>query len=431
MGSSRGGQIDVAKPIVVDRSFVSYELSCSSEIRRYFSSRAMFVSYDADVSLAPSALLLIPLLSSLAPIAWALGADINLPCIDVRFLRALGEIRQSFRRLYPDGDWSGEVRADQIVDTSPSYQGTGNAILFSGGVDSVTSVVLHKEEKPRLVTVWGADLGLAQHHLWDQVSAANRTFARNKSVEISFIKTNFRTFFNSYRLNATSPQRFSNWYSGFQQGLGLVGLCAPLSYIAELGSIYIPSTHTADFGRPWGSHPEIDNNVRWGSTKAIHDGYEMSRQTKLQVLAKHIREEDSRLPLRVCWGKGANCSRCGKCCITMAGLALEGLDPNNHGFRFSSGTLPYFRRQLETGRFQVSDTALWLLMEIQTRSVTRPYRLKVDGVDEFFTWLQSADVRALKEKSEHSVSKAVKALIETTPEPIGRAFRKVMGHPFP
>ena len=84
--SSRAGQINVAKPVLLDRSVVSYELSCSSEMSRYFSSQRMFVSYDADVSLVPNALLLIPLLSTLAPIAWALGADINAPCIDVGFL---------------------------------------------------------------------------------------------------------------------------------------------------------------------------------------------------------------------------------------------------------------------------------------------------------------------------------------------------------
>ena len=308
MTLSRGGRIDVASPILRDRYTVSYDVSCTREMQKYFSGRGMFITYDADITLVPNALLLIPLLSSLAPIAWALGADVSAHSIDAGFLRALGKIKESFRRLHPGANWTGDVFGDEVVDTSASYEGRGRAILFSGGVDSVTSVVVHREEKPRLVTVWGADLGLAQQRRWEQVSAANWKFAQARSLNISFIKTNFRTFFNSYRLKPRYADHFPNWYSAFQQGLGLAGLCAPLSYLHDLGSIYVPSTHTADFAPPWGSHPEIDNRVGWASTKAVHDGYGLSRQKKLKLLASYIRAEDPHLPLRVCWGRGENCS---------------------------------------------------------------------------------------------------------------------------
>src|SRR4026208_1488815 len=72
-----GGRIDVARPVLVDRYTVSYDLTCTRELQKYFSGRGMFITYDADISIVPNALLLIPLLSSLAPIAWALGADVS------------------------------------------------------------------------------------------------------------------------------------------------------------------------------------------------------------------------------------------------------------------------------------------------------------------------------------------------------------------
>ena len=162
---------------------------------------------------------------------------------------SLDEIKLSFRRLYPAGDWSGEIRADQIVDTSRSYQGSKDAVLFSGGVDSVTSVVLHKEKKPRLVTVWGADLGLAQHRLWDQVSAANRTFTRNKSVEIRSSKRTSELF--SIRIGSTRSHRNASrtGIRGFNKDWVLWDSVLRSLTWMELGTIYIPSTHTADFGR--------------------------------------------------------------------------------------------------------------------------------------------------------------------------------------
>lgn len=144
--SSFPGQIKVARPVLVDHRTVRYELNCASPVRKYFSSRSMFATYDADLSDVPDAILLIPLLSTVAPIAWVLGAELHVPCIDVVFFEALSKIKQSFRLLYPGIDSSGEVRGDQIVDSSRTYQGSGHAVLFSGGIDSVTSFVVHKQK---------------------------------------------------------------------------------------------------------------------------------------------------------------------------------------------------------------------------------------------------------------------------------------------
>jgi hypothetical protein len=431
MPTSHAPRIDVAAPAVENKTKVRYGLTCDAGMREYFSSERMFVTYDVDVSNVPEHLLLIPLLSTLAPISWSLGAELRVPSIDKAFLDALGQIREAFRRLHPASSWGGEISADRIVDHGQAAARGNSAILFSGGVDSVISFVAHRQENPRLVTVWGADLGLSQRRDWEKVSTSNRTFAHSRSVDISFIETNFRTFFNSYKLEAGFPQRFPNWYSGYQQGLGLVGLCAPLSHVHALRRIYIPSTHTASFDRSWGSHPEIDNHIRWASTRTIHDGYELSRQKKLRLLAKYIREEGHRVPLRVCWAHGTNCSRCEKCCITMLGLALEGLDPNDHGFRFSSATLSHIRGRLEKGRFALSDSLVWLFTEIQTDDASRPDKLAVHGLDEFLGWLRGISLQNLQEKSRRSPRKTVRRFLENQPEPIGRSLRRVIGHPFP
>ena len=201
----------------------------------------------------------------------------------------------------------------------------------------------------RLVSVWGADVGLGRPREWEKVAEANRQFARERSLGLSLVKTNFRTFFNHYKLRERFFPMFPNWYSAVQQGLGLVGLCAPLSCVHRLSRIRIPSTHSEESAMPWGSHPSIDGEIRWGSTDVVHDGYDLSRQMKLALLAAYIREHDPELQLRVCWGRGRNFGSCAKCCLTMIGLAIEGLDPNRHGFRIDPGVLSFIRAQLEDG----------------------------------------------------------------------------------
>ena len=115
----------------------------------------------------------------------------------------------------------------------------------------------------------------------------------------------------------------------------------------------------------------------------------------------------------------------------MIGLALEGLDPNDHGFRFSSETLPRIRKQLEHGRFNMSDTLVWILTEIQKQTLPRSDMLKVHGLEEFLSWLQGGSIERFKKKSQRSLRKAVKGFLEKRPEPIGRSLRKTLGHPFP
>lgn len=428
---TRAAQIAVS--VQVDGSTVRYELRASRPIDTYFSSEKMFVTYDVDLTGVPEAFLLIPGLSTLAPIAWILGAELHTPMVDTIFLESLQRVRRSLQHLYPTIHWGGKVQAAAVVNSGDTYLRGKEALLFSGGVDSLASFVSHRHAKPRLVSVWGADVGLGLPHEWKHVVASNREFAISRSLDLSLIKTNFRTFFNHYKLRARFFGAFPNWYSAAQQGLGLVGLGAPLSYVHGLARIRIPSTHTVESVEPWGSHPAIDNEVRWASTQVLHEGYHLSRQMKLGVIAEYIRHHDARLPFRVCWGRGRNCSRCTKCCLTMVGLALEGLDPNHHGFRFDAAVLSFIRAQLEGGFMALSNLHVWMWTEMQQKAATRT-RLDLDGLDEFFTWLRGVSIPSCQAKFKANTSRPramVVRYLKTRSEPVGRWIRKGLGHSFP
>jgi len=416
-----------------DGSTLRYELRASRPIDRYFSPEKMFVTYDLDLAGVPESILLIPGLSTLAPIAWILDAELHTTTVDTTFLESLQRVRGSLRHLYPTIHWGGDVRADAVVTTGDTYLRGKEALLFSGGVDSLASFVSRRHAKPRLISVWGADVGLGHPDEWQHVVASNREFAARRSLDLSLLKTNFRTFFNHYMLRARFFGVFPNWYSAVQQGLGLVGLGAPLSYVHGLTRIRIPSTHTTGSVGPWGSHPAIDNEVGWASTQVLHDGYDLSRQMKLRVIAEHIRSHDVRLQFRVCWGRGRNCSRCTKCCLTMIGLVLEGLDPNHHGFRFDASVLSFIRAQLEGGFMALSNLAVWLWAEIQQKVATRK-PLELDGLDEFFTWLGGVSIPDCQTKFKANTRRPrarMMRYLETRSEPVGRWIRKALRHPFP
>jgi hypothetical protein len=420
----------VDDPVLVGGRTVRYAVRPSGSIARYFPDQAMVATYDIEIEAVPPPILLVPLVATVAPIAWALGADLRVPVADAVFLESLTAVGRGFERVHPAVDWGGRVRAEEVVDCREAPRGEGMALLFRCGVDSLASFLIHRSENPRLVSVWGADIGLRQRRAWEHVAAANREFAQRRSVPISFIETNFRTFFNHHKLRARFFGGFSNWYSAAQQGLGLTALCAPPSWVHGLGHVVIPSTHRADAGISWGSHPEIDANVRWASTRVLHDGAQLSRQEKLGIVADYLGNEDRRLDLRVCWGRESNCSRCAKCCLTMVGLALPGLDPNNHGLRFDADTPAQIRVALERGRMPLSDTAVSYWREIQ-QEIARPGRPRVQGLEDFFAWLERLSLPECQSRNRGHPLASVRRFLDTRPEPAGRFIRVALGDPFP
>jgi hypothetical protein len=117
----------------------------------------------------------------------------------------------------------------------------------------------------------------------------------------------------------------------------------------------------------------------------------------------------------------------------MVGLALEGLDPNHHGFRFDASVLSFIRAQLEGGFMALSNLAVWLWTEIQQNVTTRK-PLELDGLDEFFTWLVGIsipDCQAKFRANSRRPRASVMRFLETRSEPLGRSIRKALRHPFP
>ena len=135
------------------------------------------VAYSPDVGGIPEALLNVPFVATLAPIAWVLGAELRVPVVDATFFESLRRVRESLRALHPGLAWDGEVHPETVVDCRGTYSSEGEAILFSGGVDSLASFVMHRDAKPRLVAVWGADVGLGARPQWERVAGGMRAFA--------------------------------------------------------------------------------------------------------------------------------------------------------------------------------------------------------------------------------------------------------------
>lgn len=366
---------------------LTIKIDCSENIKKYFLTDYAYVEYDQDMTNIGKSILYIPVISNIITMAWAVGADIYVEELDKTFIDSLSKIKHVFEKWHPQFSFSTNLFVDKVI--SNQFNGEGCGILFSGGVDAVTSYIRHKDKNPDLFMSWDMTLPVKEF--------SNRSKTQLKNICI--IKTNMQQVLHQKLLR--KEFKVGEWNESISHALRLLGLCAPLT-TKGIGTVYIAASFTADFDEPWGSHPLIDNNLAWANVKVIHDGYELTRHDKIKYIAKY---PEYLSDLRVCNNhkdyKNYNCCRCEKCSRTITALILEGIDPRNYNFNIDpKKILGYIKDCWVKGIFAGGEHSIFFWIDIQNHI---PEKLNDDiyGSKEFFTWLREFDFSNYKMSKLH------------------------------
>ena len=419
---SKTKYIKIEKPKILKNRILLSKLYLSRSLKKYFRSRFFFAEYDKDIQNVSTSILEIPVISNILPLAWAEGANIYVEELDKRYSESLNRIKLVMKGWYPKLSFSTDINVEEIVSNSSTSEGNELGLLFSGGIDSTSSYIRHKNKKPNLIMVWGADIPLDRKEFWMGVKKKYKKFANQENMKISFIKTNMRQFMNEKLLTIKfgSYLTASDWWGALHHGVGLLGLCAPIAVSEQIGTILIPSSHTRElFEYRWGSHPLIDNQMSWANTKVIHDGYDLSRQEKIRyVLKDRIRNSKRYPPLRVCWSqfRDFNCGKCEKCSRTIAGLVLENIDPNKCGFNIESGFFNFLRQLFIEGKFSLSPGKVFLWKDIQ-RQIPKVMKHNLYGCKEFFTWFRGFNISRIETQENTTIVQRLLNISKKLPEP--------------
>jgi len=380
-------KIKIAK-VNVSNNKLTFKLDYSKALRWYFLKDIFFVEYDIDVSNVDKSILVLPIISVVAPIAWAVGADIEVDRIDETYLQSLSIVRDVFKQFYPQFSYSGNIHVGHAA--SNQFDGNQVGLLFTGGLDSLTSYLRHKDEKPELISVWGLDIPHYEEKFINKVRDRIGNLVSRDKLNFVQVKTDMRYNINEELL---SREFKVEWIGEVAHGLFLLSLCAPLSAVDKIGTVIIASSYTKEFGQPWGSDPLIDENVRWADTKVIHDAFELSRQEKLHWVSKNYPEYLRNL--RVCNStlSNFNCTRCEKCARTIVGLTLEGIDPRSCGFDIGKKHFDIIKDCLLKGRFDWGKDQEFMWMDIQ-KHITEKIgedlydNVKLHSSNNFLRWLR-------------------------------------------
>ncbi|MBM3156491.1 MAG: hypothetical protein FJ004_04315 [Chloroflexi bacterium] len=419
-------KISVDSPHVLGNK-IQFKIHVSKPLRKYFLSDVSYAQYDGiDLNKVDSSIIAIPMLSILIPIAWAAGADVHVAELDASYLQCLEKVKDAYKRYLPGFSFSGSITAGKV--TSNRFGGKRNAMLFSGGVDSMTSYLRNRDLKPDFISIWGLpDIPHFEDRFWHRMWADIRSLASLDGLAAFQVKTDMYRNINHELL---SREFGVSWFTDASFSLFMLSLCAPVTAVREIGTIIIAASGSEDYkGKSgYGSHPSIDNNISWADTKVLHDAFELTRQQKVEFLCKG-QNERYLSHLRVCWDSAleTNCGDCEKCIRTIVSLVIEGADPNKCNFRVDDKTFPFIRDCFSKGVISLPEGQLHYWKGMQKRI---PAHISNDiyGSRKFLEWLRGFDLSQYRVNKFNKLIWDVRRLLSYKRNTAPSALRKLKAY---
>ncbi|MBA3752182.1 hypothetical protein H0X06_05340 [Candidatus Dependentiae bacterium] len=330
-----------------------------------------FVEYDNDVDLSALdySLVTMPCLMNVISLVWISGENYYIHSMDRDLYQSLQRIKKLFVTIYPKTRWNGNLIPRKIVVNSMSRVVTPDnyALLFSGGLDSTTASLLHRDKKQLLITGWGqSDLPLHRPDIWNIIKNKIATHAKNYGHTLTIIRSNYCEFLNTSVLNTLSSE-ILDWRIGAIEDIGWAGLTAPLLFVKGYPMLGIASSITWDRGYPIGCFPFIDSNLICAGIKFEQVQPESNRADKVEFLVDLCRKEPVKKPeLIVCQKqRGVSCGSCKKCIHTALMLLILKENPQEYGFPVTKDHV-------------LKTTELFL------DSMLKESSLKLDGIEPFY-----------------------------------------------
>lgn len=418
------GQLKI-DAIAKDNNQVSIDFRTKGSLGKFFKEKQFFAKYPFSVEDIPDEILIIPFLSTAAPIAWATHSDIHIQAIDKTFLESLYKIQKELNNFYPSIKFSGKIVADKVTDCNQISSGK-TMTLFSGGVDSLATYVRHRKEKPLLIDIYSRDV-YGSKKAKDACNNYTKKFSEEHQVESCTVYSNFYDIKDDTTLALFSSKLGGGWWIKVMHGFAYLGICAPIAYKKHITTVYIPSSFTKRFTNPWGSSPEVDNNVAWGNTRCIHDCYDLSRQEKLELIADYVKETKDYLFIVCCNSSEEyyNCCQCEKCTRTIVGLTLAGLDPKQHGF-LDHPNFAVMKKKLEAQTWPFNDSKLYMWTDLKNHIHKEAVLSANPEIVQFIDWLSVQDTESFWAKPKQPfVSHVAQIYLKVVPNRLWRNQREL------
>jgi hypothetical protein len=427
--------IEVGRP-VVEGNRVTAPVRAGSA-RGYVRDVPFWVEYQGLDGLEEldDGLLAIPALGTLLTVGYALGVPVAAHRVDSVYAEAAVELAGVFGGMYPSFRHRGFALHAEHAEPRRTGTDGGALLLFSGGVDSTSSLLAHQCDVRDLFVVWGADVPLGDTALWDQLSARLTSSPLTRDRDLLVARSNLHEVVDGLRLTRKfrSELHGANWWGAVQHGLALSSLAIPAAACRGRDVVYVAATDTVATGTPWGSGPHVDGRVRWAGGRVSHDQYDLTRQDKLARIIGPYVADGGRLALAVCYqvGRGAggvNCGRCEKCLRTISGLLAAGVPPERCGLPVDAAVLDRAPSALAATPIDSGNIAYWHDIQAAVPADLGGSQAP-PPVRRYLQWLRTADLPVrrppnLRQRWKHDLRYGTERLLRHLPSGVRRAVNR-------
>lgn len=324
----------VLDKVAVKDHRVDYFFSINGSLQNYFKkSNHLFFEYNYEVTDIPKSILAIPFVANVIPLIWITDSTLSVDELDKSFYECLGEIKASFQVMFPHFAFKGRIIVNKIVENSYAAENEA-ALLFSGGLDALTSFIRIKNKKPLLITEYGwYEDTVYFSDVWEADKNNAVSFAQSHGLDNILIVSNYGTFIETQNIDRDFSKKLrDSWWHGLHHGLAIVSAAIPIAFKLKIKCIYIASSNSPFYPIPCASDPTVDNKIRYASGAVFHDAYELNRQDKVKVVVDYYSSNNESVKLRVCFRRKDNCCTCEKCLRTIMAIVAEGKNPRDFGF---------------------------------------------------------------------------------------------------
>lgn len=332
------------KKIIVSGNHVDYKFKVTGILKPYFTTDTLFIDYAEDVSMVPESILVAPFVASIMPLMWVTNTVMWVEEIDQTFYDSIHRVRDAYQRLYSHYPLQGNIISARFVDNQLDVKRDA-LLLFSGGLDANCTYIRIREQNPMLFNIQGWYKQLSDiDHAADADIRDCGDFAKREGRDFTYAKSNFAKVVREDLWTKNIRPKFGDsWWHGFQHSMAFITIAMPLAYKHGIKNIYIASSVPMGEFCMCASHVTTDSEFRYaGIGKCVHDGSELVRQGKVQVVVGYQRKIDKPYPMRVCSFNDHNCCECEKCFRTVLGLVGEAANLADFGFYFDKPLKDYW-----------------------------------------------------------------------------------------
>ena len=356
----------------------------------------MKTDYGIPISMVPKEIAAISAVGSLLAYAWYYGADIHVHQLDSTYAQNVRELRSMFDTKFPGQLRPSKLLVDEEVNSSDKTQrkGKGKGLLFSGGIDALSSYLEHKHNDLSLIYIVGAARGLTIQGKRERVGRL-ASFAGEAGIKLHLIKTNVRDLFNEKTIGDRLGKRYNRWWFLAFAPM-FFGLAAPLAYKQNWGGVLLSSAPSPDLDYIRAGLAITDKYLGWSACKAETAGSTYGWYEKIvKFVGPHIQREGAKgrrfKHLYSCGLSPQACNVCDKCRSVIISLLSLGINPNKCGYICNTNTLQETKMYLkEMHGFRLT-TVWWKCFrkDLQDYSPKPVKNGDMYGIGKFLSWLCS------------------------------------------